>query len=57
MKKKREKIIDEMVLLGHKGREPTAGMKVKEGSSYSKTKTSWHLWSGHEASLTMPNFH
>ena len=25
--------------------------------NYSKTKTSWHLWEEHEASLTMPNFH
>ena len=24
---------------------------------YSKTKTSWHLWAEHEASLTMPNFY
>ena len=24
---------------------------------YSKTKTSWHLWAEHEASLTRPNFH
>ena len=23
----------------------------------SKSKTSWHLWAGLEASLTMPNFH
>ena len=25
-------------------------------NNYSKTKTSWHLWAGNEASSTVPNF-
>ena len=30
---------------------------VKRIQNYSKTKTKWHLWAGHEVSSTMPNFY
>ena len=32
-------------------------LQGKKRDSYSKTKTSWHLWAEHDLSSTMPNFH